>query len=67
MGQRNTEMDAQTFEQGAAAQRPLIETAGAALGSMTAERWAELGRQLEELGLLDQPPQPERCWFDAAR
>jgi NitT/TauT family transport system substrate-binding protein len=67
MGRRNTEMDAQTFEQGAAAQRPLIETAGAGLGSMTAERWAELGRQLQELGLLDKPPQPEQCWFGAAK
>jgi NitT/TauT family transport system substrate-binding protein len=67
MGQRNTEMDAQTFEQGAAAQRPLIESQGVELGSMTQERWTELGRQLQELGLLDKPPQPEQCWFDAPK
>jgi NitT/TauT family transport system substrate-binding protein len=69
MGQRNPEMDAETFERAAAAQRPLIEAEGAhrELGSMRSERWAELGRQLEALHLLDHPAQPDACWFDAAQ
>jgi NitT/TauT family transport system substrate-binding protein len=67
MGQRNTEMDAETFALGAEAQHPLIEVAGTEVGAMTAPRWAELGRQLQELHLLDRPAQPEACFFDPGR
>ena len=66
MAVQNTEMDGETFERAAAAQRPLIDGgAGSAIGSMTTERWAELGRQLQTLHLLDHPAQPGECWFDA--
>jgi NitT/TauT family transport system substrate-binding protein len=67
MAKLNTEMDAETFEKAAVAQRPLIESAGVggALGAMTTERWDELGRQLQGLGLLDRPAKPAECWFDA--
>jgi NitT/TauT family transport system substrate-binding protein len=66
MAQRNTEMDAETFERAAEAQRPLIEAKGGKLGAMSSGRWAELGRQLEALHLLDHPAQPDACWFDVA-
>ncbi len=67
MAQRNPEMDAETFAQAAKAQHPLIEVAGSELGAMATERWAELGRQLHELHLLDRPAQPEACFFAAPR
>lgn len=67
MAQRNSEMDAETFALAATAQRPLIKVAGTELGAMTTERWAELGRQLHELHLLDRPAQSEASFFDATR
>jgi NitT/TauT family transport system substrate-binding protein len=66
MAKLNTEMDMETFENAAVAQQPLIENAATALGAMTTERWDELGRQLEELGLLEHPANPGECWFDAS-
>jgi NitT/TauT family transport system substrate-binding protein len=67
MAKQNTEMDAETFEKAAEAQRPLIArvAGGGALGSMQTERWAELGQQLQALGLIDHPAKPDECWFDA--
>jgi NitT/TauT family transport system substrate-binding protein len=67
MGALNREMDAETFALGAAAQAPLIEdgtTRAHGLGHMTLERWAELGRQLRTLGLLDHDPVPEACFVN---
>jgi NitT/TauT family transport system substrate-binding protein len=62
MGPLNPEMDAEAFSLAAAAQKPLIEGAGGALGSMTAERWAELAAQLRDLGLV-QEVQPAERYF----
>jgi len=65
MGQLNKEMDAETFRLGAAAQQPLIEDAFAkqyGVGAMSLERWATLGKQLQELGLIDAPPAPQDCF-----
>jgi len=62
MGPLNPEMDAEAFRLAAAAQQPLIEAAGGAVGSMSAERWAELARQLKELGLVKQA-QPADTYF----
>jgi NitT/TauT family transport system substrate-binding protein len=49
----NKAMDAETFAAAAAAQKPLIESAGGKLGAMSAERWATLGKQLVELGVVE--------------
>jgi len=65
MGQLNKEMDADTFRLGAAAQQPLIEDAFAkqsGVGAMSLERWATLGRQLQELGLIGAAPAPRDCF-----
>lgn len=67
MQQLNPAMDAQTFSQSAAAQRPLIETEQthrAGLGSMTAERWETLCRQLVELKVIEHAPPPRECFVD---
>jgi NitT/TauT family transport system substrate-binding protein len=60
MGPLNPEMDAEAMRLAADAQEPLIETPDTALGSMTAERWDELARQLHELGLVNEPQPAER-------
>jgi NitT/TauT family transport system substrate-binding protein len=68
MGELNREMDAETFRLAAAAQKPLVETDFTKqhrLGAMSLERWAELGRQLQELGLVDHTPEPGTCFADA--
>ncbi len=52
MAPLNPEMDAEAFRLAAEAQQPLIEVPGGAVGSMRAERWAELAGQLKELGLV---------------
>jgi NitT/TauT family transport system substrate-binding protein len=52
MGRLNTSVDAETFSSGAAAQKPLIEVKGTALGTMTSERWSALRRQLIDLKLI---------------
>jgi NitT/TauT family transport system substrate-binding protein len=65
MGERNREMDAETFRLGAEAQAPLIETELTrehGLGAMSRERWATLAGQLEELGLIEQRVDPAACF-----
>jgi len=65
MGKLNTEMDADTFKEAAAAQKPLIETddtAKSGLGSMSGERWETLGRQLVDLKVIDRSPTPSECF-----
>jgi len=63
MGKLNTEMDAQTFSDAAAAQKPLIDT-DAALGTMTESRWQDLRKQLIDLNILTSAnaPAPESCF-----
>jgi NitT/TauT family transport system substrate-binding protein len=59
MARLNTSMDLETFAESARAQEPLIETAETrekGLGTMSRERWETLGRQLMELGLIDEAP-----------
>jgi NitT/TauT family transport system substrate-binding protein len=60
MGPLNPEMDAEAFRLAAEAQAPLIAVTGGAVGSMRAERWAELARQLKELGLVAKTQPAER-------
>jgi NitT/TauT family transport system substrate-binding protein len=64
MGKLNTEMDAETFKQAAAAQKPLIDIGKTPVGSMSAERWNQLGRQLVELKVLKTAPQADQCFVD---
>jgi NitT/TauT family transport system substrate-binding protein len=62
MGKVNTTMDAETFAAAAKAQQPLIETADTrarGLGTMSRERWEQLGQQLTELGIIDKAPPVE--------
>lgn len=59
MARLNTSMDAQTFADAAAAQKPLIandETKARGLGSMTKKRWEDLAKQLVDLGVLEKAP-----------
>lgn len=56
MAKLNTAMDAETFREVAEAQRPLIEVPPAKVGSMTRERWEQLGAQLQDLGVIDRAP-----------
>ena len=67
MGKLNTEMDADTFKHAAEIQKPLIEHSGVPLGSMTAERWNELGRQLVQLKVIESAPAAEQCFIDVDR
>jgi NitT/TauT family transport system substrate-binding protein len=65
MGDLNPDMDAETFAQAALAQKPLIETEEAkknGLGSMTEQRWEELGKQLVELKVIDKAPGGSECF-----
>ncbi|HEX7673368.1 MAG TPA: ABC transporter substrate-binding protein [Bdellovibrio sp.] len=48
----NKSLNLETFKAAADIQKPLIETKGAKLGSMTAQRWDELVSQLKDLGLI---------------
>ena len=67
MQKLNTEMDAATFAQAAAAQRPLIETQQTkqfGLGSMSPERWNQLAAQLVALKVIDAAPAADRCFVD---
>jgi NitT/TauT family transport system substrate-binding protein len=67
MQQLNPGMDARTFTQSAAAQRSLIETEQtrkAGLGSMTAERWETLCRQLVDLKVIEHAPPARECFLD---
>ena len=67
MSELNTDMDLDTFTQGAAAQKPLIETEETktlGLGAMTAERWTTLGKQLVELKVIPHAAPAEKCFVD---
>ena len=64
MGKLNNEMDADTFKRAAEVQKPLIEESGVPIGSMTAQRWSELGRQLVQLKVIDSAPAAEQCFVD---
>ncbi len=64
MSPQNPEMDDEAFRLAAQAQVPLIETQGAPLGSMRAERWAKLAEQLQQLGLLETAEAPERYFVN---
>jgi len=67
MEKRNTEMDPETFKQAAAAQKPLIDTGSAPLGTMTAERWNQLAQQLVQLKVIDTALPAEQCYVDAEK
>jgi NitT/TauT family transport system substrate-binding protein len=63
----NKTMDARTFAESAAAQRPLIETEDtkrSGLGAMTRERWQTLIQQLVELKVIEKAPPAEECFVD---
>jgi NitT/TauT family transport system substrate-binding protein len=63
----NKTMDARTFADSAAAQRPLITGDNAAvpkLGSMTRDRWQTLIQQLTELKVIEKAPPAEECFAD---
>lgn len=65
MSKMNTMMDAVTFDDGAKAQQPLIETAETkanGLGSMTEARWATLIQQLTDLKIIDKPVDAKECF-----
>ncbi len=65
MQQLNPTMDAQTFTDAAAAQKPLIqtdETAKAGLGAMTQARWEELCKQLVDLKVVEKAPPAAECF-----
>jgi NitT/TauT family transport system substrate-binding protein len=65
MGERNREMDAETFRLAADAQKPLIEDDFArerGIGAMSAERWTTLAGQLRALAIVDKDPDPGACW-----
>lgn len=64
MSPLNPEMDDEAFRLAAEAQVKLIETPGAPLGSMRAERWQQLAEQLQELGLLETPEPAERYFVN---
>ena len=61
LGRLNPSMDAATLEAAVEAEKPLIateQTKQLGLGTMSAERWATLARQLEDLKLIDRAPPP---------
>jgi len=65
MQKLNPTMDAQTFTDSAAAQKPLIETDQTkknGLGTMTKERWETLVRQLVELKVIEKPVDADACF-----
>jgi NitT/TauT family transport system substrate-binding protein len=65
MQQLNPTMDAQTFIDSAAAQKPLIETdetAKSGLGTMTLQRWQTLCDQLVELKVVEKAPTAAECF-----
>jgi NitT/TauT family transport system substrate-binding protein len=67
MHQINGDMDLQTFAEAADAQKPLIETEQTkkgGLGTMTAERWDELAKQLTDLGVIDASTKGEDCFVN---
>src|SRR3954469_8505612 len=63
----NKTMDARTFADSAAAQRPLITGEGSSppkLGSMTRDRWQTLIQQLTDLKVIEKAPPAEECFVD---
>lgn len=65
MAKLNTTMDAQTFKDAADVQIDLIEndfTKAQGLGSMSADRWTTLGKQLVDLGIIETAPPAEECF-----
>jgi len=65
----NKTMDARTFAESAAAQKPLIEadrSQPAALGSMTKQRWQTLIQQLLDLKVIEKAPVAEECFAEMA-
>jgi NitT/TauT family transport system substrate-binding protein len=63
----NPDMDLQTFQEAAAAQKPLIETdetKSAGLGTMTLQRWKDLAAQLAALGVIDSSVDPSQCFVN---
>ena len=67
MQKLNTEMDPQTYREAAAAQKPLIQTPQTGpdhLGTMSADRWNQLARELVELKVIDQAPRARECFID---
>ncbi len=62
MNQLNPSMAPEVFAEVAVAQKPLIETPGTPLGSMTKERWEMLIAQLQELGDIQKAPSAEECF-----
>lgn len=63
----NPDMDLQTFGEAAAAQKPLIETdetKASGLGTMTGQRWKDLGAQLVGLGVIDSSVDPGQCFVN---
>ena len=70
MGKLNPAMDAATFAEAAAAQRPLVETdetRRAGIGAMTRARWETLARQLAELHIVDRAPPADDLFVTVAR
>jgi NitT/TauT family transport system substrate-binding protein len=60
-------MDLATFAQCAQAQKPLIETdqtKSAGLGTMAAQRWDDLAKQLTDLGVIDSTVKGEDCFVN---
>lgn len=65
MGKLNAAMDTDTFAKAAAAQTALVktdETDKDGLGTMKRDRWARLGEQLVELGVIKKAAAPEECF-----
>jgi NitT/TauT family transport system substrate-binding protein len=63
----NPDMDLQTFGEAATAQKPLIETdqtKATNLGTMTADRWNQLGQQLVDLKVIDKAPAAGDCFVN---
>jgi NitT/TauT family transport system substrate-binding protein len=61
MQQLNPSMDAQTFADSAAAQKPLIEPN---LGELDLDRWKTLCEQLVELKVIEKAPTPQDCFIE---
>ena len=69
MGKLNPTMDAETFKDSAAAQKPLIETAETktlGVGAMTVERWQALVQQLSELKVIVKSVDAQASFVEAA-
>jgi NitT/TauT family transport system substrate-binding protein len=65
----NPSMDAATLDAAVEAEKPLIateQTKQLGLGSMSAERWTTLARQLTELKLIDKAPPPTELFVPIA-